>query len=136
MASKVTQIKSITYGATAIAGNMTVAWDDGVDNIIRNKFDDALYATGAKATAASTTGTISGIDFREVQSLTMGGSDSLVFVGIDVSTGTDVTVTIVNTMLLKPSGSIEHDGDGSSSLTFEAFSADGDTSPVSVVTAP
>jgi len=114
---------------------LTVTYDEGIDNIIRNKGDANLGATAGKATSASVTGTITGFDRTVFEGMPKGDTKALVFVGVAVDGGGNVTTTIADTMLLKLNGSLEHDGDGGGSLSFEAFYADGQTSPVSSVTA-
>jgi len=135
MATKITQISSLTYDSTAYLGMLTVTYDEGIDNIIRNKGDANLGATAGKATSASVTGTITGFDRTVFEGMPKGDTKALVFVGVAVDGGGNVTTTIADTMLLKLNGSLEHDGDGGGSLSFEAFYADGQTSPVSSVTA-
>lgn len=130
MGTKIVNIKSSTYNATAFTGLLSVQWDDGIDTAIDNKSDDNLYATAGKGTEASCTGTLTGVDFEVFEGLARGAQETLVFVGCKVSDNTDVTVTISECMLLKQSNSLEHSADGSVSLTFKAYSADGQTSPV------
>lgn len=132
MATKITQIKSFSYNSVSYAGMLTVTYDDGIDNIIRNKSDDDLGAREGLATSASTTGTITGIDRNVFGSIPKGETETLTFVGFAVEDSTDVTTTITTCMMLKENGLTEHDGDGGASLTFEAFYADGQTSPVTV----
>ena len=134
MATKITQITSLTYDATPYLGMLTVTYDDGIDNIIRNKSDGNLGATAGKATSASTTGSITGIDRTVFAAMPKGDTKTLTFAGIDVDGGGTTTTTITTCMLLKENGSLEHDGDGGGSLSFEAFYADGQTSPVTSAT--
>ena len=135
MASKITQISSFEYGSTSVSGILSVSYDDGIDNVIENKADDNLYATGGKATSASCSGTINGVDSSVFSALGRGGSETMVFKGMRVSDNVETTFTISNVMLEKVSPNLEHDGDGGVGLTFRAYSPDGETSPVAITTA-
>ena len=132
MASKITQISTFSYGGTSVSGILSVSYEDGIDNVIENKADDNLYAKAGKATSASCTGTINAIDASAFESVELGGRQALTFTGKKVDTNDAVTFAIENVMLEKVSPNLEHDGDGGVSITFRAYSDDGDTSPVSI----
>ena len=131
MATKITNVKSFEYNSVAYLGNMEVSWEDGIDDIVRNKFDNDLGATAGKAVNASVTGTITGVDWKVYWAIPKGDTQTLVFTGCPVDGGTDITVTITTTMMLKLSSGLSHADDSTASITFEAFYAvDGATSPV------
>jgi len=136
MATKITNVKSFMYNSVAYLGNMEVSWEDGIDDIVRNKFDNDLGATAGKAVNASVTGTVTGVDWQVYSAVPKGDTQTLVFSGCPVDGGDDIVVTITTTMMLKNSNGLSHADDSTASITFEAFYAvDGSTSPV-VITQP
>ncbi len=131
--AKIVNISSFEYNAVGAAGFLTIAWDDGIDEVIENKADADQAATDGKAVSSSTTGTITAESFAVLSALTKGDKQTMEFVGTRVGDDKTVTVTIAKTMLEKVSSNLEHAGEGGVSLTFRAFWANGQTSPVSIV---
>jgi len=130
MATKIVNIKTFTYDSAAYLGMLTVTYEDGIDDTVDNKFDNDLAATDGIAVNASTTGTITASDPFAFKAIAKGSKAVMVFTGSAVDGGADVTTTITDAMMLKASVSQEHAADGSYSLTFKAYWADGQTSPV------
>lgn len=108
----------------------SVSYTDGITQTVKTGGDDAIYDTDIKATGASCSGSISAMDQEGFDAVPRGDKGALVYKGVKVSDDSDVTITISDCMMLQVSPSLDSKAAGSVSLSFEAVSSDGSTSPV------
>ena len=131
MASEqIVQISSCAIGATAITGVTAVSYTETATTV-SNRADAEIYQTGKKVVSVDVSGTISGIDQETFAEVGIGTTGSLVFTGKKVSDNADKTTTILNCVVTGIDPTQNHSTEGSVTLTFEAYSADGTTSPIS-----
>jgi hypothetical protein len=130
MADQLTQIKSCSLGT----GVRSVQWNDSGTSV-KTKADANVYATGQKRTAATVTVTVTFQDQEQAQAVAMGVEATLTAVGVQVNGASDVTLTVLKFMPLSVSPTLNHDTEGTATVTGEATSADGTTSPVSLASA-
>jgi hypothetical protein len=129
MSDQVVQVKTATYNITAITGNLTFTYSES-GATVSNRADAEIYQTGKKLVTVDVSGTLAGIDQEGYAAITLGDSQTLTIVGKQVSDDSDVTITISNVMFTGNDGTVNHSSEGGATLNWEAYSADGTTSPI------
>jgi hypothetical protein len=129
MSDQAVRVKTCTFNSVAITGVTEFDYDDSGSSV-KNRADNETYATDQLLVTADVTGSITGIDQEEFSGAALGTSATLVVVGIQVSDGSDVTITVSNCMMLGNTAGLSHSSEGAAGLTWEATSSDGSTSPI------
>lgn len=129
MSDQIVQVKTATYNVTPITGNLTFTFSE-TGATVSNRADAEIYQVGKKLVTVDVTGTLGGIAAKTYHSIPKGDSQTLTIVGKQVSDDSDVTITISNVMFVTNDGGVNHSSDGTATLNWEAFSADGTTSPI------
>ena len=129
MSEQVVNVKSATYNLTGITGNLTFTYNEA-GSTVSTRADAEIYQVGKKLVTVDVSGTLAGIDPEGYSAIALGDQQTLVVVGTQVSDGSDVTITISNCMFVSNDGTINHSSESGSTLSWEAHSADGTTSPI------
>ena len=131
MASEqIVQVSTCTVNSVTVTGVTAFSYTES-GTTVSNRADAEVYQTGKFLAAVDVSGSITGIDQNSFADIGTGVEGSIVVAGKKVSDGSTVTITIVNCVTTGVDVGQNHSSEGSASLTFEAFSADGSTSPIS-----
>ena len=129
MSEQLVQISACTFNSVAITGITAFSYDDAGTSV-KSRADGETRATAQKLVLSDTTGSIEGIDQETFAGVSFGTSSTLVVTGKQVSDDASVTITVSNCMLLGHSAGVNHSSEGTASITWEATSPDGSTSPI------
>ena len=130
MADQLVQIATCSLGT----GVRSIQWNDSGTSV-KTKADANVYATGQKRTAATVSVTITYQDQEQAQAVALGTEVTLTATGNQVNGAGVATLTVVQFMPLSVSPTINHDSEGTATVTGEATSVDGTTSPITLATA-
>lgn len=130
MSDQLVQVSSFKIGAITITGVTAFTYAEA-GTTVSNRADAEIYHTGKFLAAIDVTWGATGIDQQTFAGVTLGGNDTIEVVGKSVSSGSNVTITLVHGMVTGFDTGQNHSSDGTATMTGEAYSADGTTSPIS-----
>ncbi len=113
------------------SGLKSVQWSDAGTRV-GTRADDDVYDTAQKRVGGDVSVTLTFQDQEAMQAVALGTEATFTADGDRVSTGVPVTLTVVKFMPISDDGTLNHDTEGTASITGTAASVDGQTSPVSL----
>jgi len=123
-------VSGVTLGSTSITTVQSVSFTESSPSTTMGG-DGNSYPTARVRGMRQVSGTIALADVAQAQAL-VGDAGTLGFTGEDSASSDDATVSIVGVEITDCSTGLSHAGAGTASLSFNAISADGTTSPVTI----
>ena len=130
MSDQLVQVSSFKIG-TVVFTSVTDFTYAEAGTTVTNKADSEIYGTGKFLTDIDVTWGATGIDQQTFAGAVLGGDETVEVKGKSVSSGSEVTITVVHGMVVGFDIGQSHSSEGTATMSGEAHSADGTTSPIS-----